>query len=153
MDRHFLEEQKQFFIETLLELQRDLDLKWTGEQGFQGDEIDAFEAEKERVKILRFKKRSSAFLRKIKRALKKIESHCYGECEECGAEIAMERLRARPTAELCIDCKEEQEKIENQTYKQSAKVYELFSANSDKVNPDQVTKAFISNSGKIEIVQ
>ncbi len=28
----------------------------------------------------------------------------YGRCERCGAPIGSERLAARPTARLCIDC-------------------------------------------------
>jgi DnaK suppressor protein len=36
----------------------------------------------------------------------------YGECEACGEEIGLKRLEARPVAELCIDCKAEQEKLE-----------------------------------------
>ena len=30
-------------------------------------------------------------------------------CEECGQDIGMERLRARPVTTLCIDCKSLQE--------------------------------------------
>ncbi len=45
-------------------------------------------------------------------ALEKIEDGIYGECESCGEDIGMKRLEARPVAELCIDCKSEQEKLE-----------------------------------------
>ena len=29
----------------------------------------------------------------------------YGFCESCGTDIGLRRLEARPTANLCIDCK------------------------------------------------
>ena len=56
--------------------------------------------------------REQFFKKKIWRALKKIEDGTFGKCEECGADISLNRLWARPTAELCIVCKEEQEGIE-----------------------------------------
>ena len=45
-------------------------------------------------------------------ALAKFEADEYGLCESCGEEIGMKRLEARPVAELCIDCKAEQERLE-----------------------------------------
>mgnify|MGYP003974660961 CR=1 FL=1 len=36
---------------------------------------------------------------------KKIEEDDFGFCESCGIEIGIRRLEARPTADLCIDCK------------------------------------------------
>ena len=41
-----------------------------------------------------------------------IEDGIYGECEACGEAIDLKRIRARPVAELCIDCKSEQEQLE-----------------------------------------
>ena len=58
---------------------------------------------------LRFRNREVFFLKKINKSLLKIDEGSYGLCEECSAEISFERLRARPTAELCINCKEEAE--------------------------------------------
>ena len=57
-------------------------------------------------------KRESYLLRKIDLALKKIDDESFGECEMCGEQIAIARLRARPVAQLCIDCKTEQESME-----------------------------------------
>jgi DnaK suppressor protein len=58
---------------------------------------------------LRFRNRENFYLKKIHKSLKKIEDGTLGICEDCGVEIAFERLMARPTAELCIGCKEEAE--------------------------------------------
>jgi len=48
-------------------------------------------------------------LRMIDRALERIEKKTYGRCEACGKRIAPGRLRALPFAELCVDCKREEE--------------------------------------------
>ena len=37
-------------------------------------------------------------------ALERIDNGTYGICVRCGRTIGVERLRARPTAELCIAC-------------------------------------------------
>lgn len=58
---------------------------------------------------LRFRNRESFYLKKINKSLAGIERGEYGLCEDCGIEIGFERLMARPTAELCITCKEEAE--------------------------------------------
>ena len=40
----------------------------------------------------------------VKRALERIAEGTYGECVQCGGEIAQGRLEARPEAALCIEC-------------------------------------------------
>ena len=40
----------------------------------------------------------------VRRALERIEEGTYGECANCGNNIAAGRLEARPEAALCIDC-------------------------------------------------
>lgn len=46
----------------------------------------------------------------IEAALARIESGEYGECIDCGANIAHNRLLAYPTAKRCIRCQELHEK-------------------------------------------
>lgn len=41
----------------------------------------------------------------VVRALGRLEAGAYGVCSRCGAEIASQRLRAVPTADLCVECK------------------------------------------------
>ena len=43
--------------------------------------------------------------KKIEKTLKRIEDDDFGFCDQCGIEIGIRRLEARPTADLCIDCK------------------------------------------------
>lgn len=61
---------------------------------------------------LRTRERERRLLAKIDKALKKLDEHDYGYCESCGIEIGIRRLEARPTADLCIDCKTRQEAVE-----------------------------------------
>lgn len=43
-------------------------------------------------------------LEKIGKALSAIETGTYGICEKCQKEIPVERLRAYPQADTCLDC-------------------------------------------------
>ncbi len=54
---------------------------------------------------LRSRDRERKLIKKIDEAIERIGTGDYGYCEVCGVEIGVERLEARPTAELCIDCK------------------------------------------------
>lgn len=58
---------------------------------------------------LRTRDRERKLIRKIDEALSRLDSGDYGYCEQCGIEIGIKRLEARPTATLCIDCKTLQE--------------------------------------------
>jgi RNA polymerase-binding transcription factor DksA len=49
-------------------------------------------------------------VRDIAAARQRIAAGTYGECTDCGADIAYERLLAYPTAKRCIDCQREHEK-------------------------------------------
>ena len=80
----------------------------------EGDEVDIVSVEKENQMDFRLKARNAIYLKKVRKSLQKIDDGTFGECEDCGAEISHSRLVARPTADLCIQCKEEQEKEENQ---------------------------------------
>jgi DnaK suppressor protein len=53
--------------------------------------------------------RGSEELAGIEEALRRMEDGKFGECEECGRNIPLERLDALPYATLCIECKREQE--------------------------------------------
>ncbi len=79
------------------------------------DEMDTASSEVNLQFTGRLREREQRLLPKIDIALRKIEEGSYGECQSCGEEIGVARLKARPVAELCIDCKGEQEKIERRT--------------------------------------
>jgi len=54
---------------------------------------------------LRARDRERKLIKKIDQTLERIEKDDYGYCDDCGVEIGIRRLEARPTATLCIDCK------------------------------------------------
>ena len=64
---------------------------------------------------LRTRDRERKLLRKIEHVLDSIEGGDYGFCADCGAEIGIRRLEARPTTNKCIDCKTFEEIREKQT--------------------------------------
>lgn len=43
-------------------------------------------------------------LKEMSEALEKMELGTYGKCENCGADIPVERLRAYPAAKTCFNC-------------------------------------------------
>ena len=49
-------------------------------------------------------------LREIDEALKRIEDRSYGKCEGCDKKIPVARLKAKPHAKYCIECKRKEEK-------------------------------------------
>lgn len=59
---------------------------------------------------LRFRNREIFYARKLKSALEKIKKDEYGLCDVCSGPIGYRRLFARPTAILCISCKEDSER-------------------------------------------
>lgn len=58
---------------------------------------------------LRIRDRERKLVSKIDEAIARIDDGTYGICEDCGEEIGMKRLEARPVTMLCIDCKTIQE--------------------------------------------
>lgn len=63
---------------------------------------------------LRARDRERKLIKKIEDTFKRIDNDDYGFCDACGIEIGIRRLEARPTATLCIDCKELDEIKEKQ---------------------------------------
>ncbi len=76
------------------------------------DFLDQASIESDTDFSLRLKERESRLMKKIRRALEKLDEGNFGVCEKCGREISEERLKARPMAALCIKCKKRQETIE-----------------------------------------
>jgi DnaK suppressor protein len=66
---------------------------------------------------LRNRDRERKLIKKINEMLAKIDAGEYGYCDNCGVEIGLNRLEARPTATLCIDCKTLDEIREKQVAK------------------------------------
>ena len=54
---------------------------------------------------LRTRDRERKLIKKIDESIDLLDSGDYGYCDDCGIEIGIRRLEARPTANQCIDCK------------------------------------------------
>jgi DnaK suppressor protein len=76
------------------------------------DEIDQASSEYAQSMVFRLRDREKFLLKKIEKALSRIEEGTFGMCERCEEPISIKRLDARPVTTLCIRCKEEQEKKE-----------------------------------------
>lgn len=80
------------------------------------DEVDSANDNILLAADMRFSNRESLYYKKIMKTLTKVETEGYGMCDECGDPITYTRLIARPTSEMCILCKEESEREENQNF-------------------------------------
>ncbi|MDN5850162.1 MAG: RNA polymerase-binding protein DksA [Nitrococcus sp.] len=78
------------------------------------DPSDRATQEEEFALELRTRDRERKLIRKIDQTLERIRKDDYGFCDQCGVEIGLRRLEARPTATLCIDCKTLEEIREKQ---------------------------------------
>lgn len=112
------EQQQAFFRELLLTERRELQERITSEfdelRDYEpsSDPADIGSTEEQRQWQLRLLEREKKLLDKIDRALERLAHGEYGWCEETGDPIGLRRLLLRPTATLCIEAKERQEKKE-----------------------------------------
>lgn len=78
---------------------------------------DQATAETDRNFMLRLRGREQRLLKKIDEAINRIDCGSFGICDDCGNEIELKRLEARPVTTMCIECKtlqEEEEKLREQ---------------------------------------
>ncbi|NQZ80855.1 MAG: RNA polymerase-binding protein DksA [Colwellia sp.] len=78
------------------------------------DPVDRAAQEEEFSLELRTRDRERKLIKKIEKTLQLIEEDEFGFCKSCDIEIGIRRLEARPTADLCIECKTLQEIKERQ---------------------------------------
>ena len=69
------------------------------------DVTDRATAESDRHLTLIMRERDRQIIDEIHEALARVKEGEYGICQECGEEIGVARLRAQPTATLCVHCK------------------------------------------------
>ena len=69
------------------------------------DPADRATQEEEFSLELRTRDRERKLIKKIDKTLVRVEEEDYGFCDQCGVDIGIRRLEARPTASLCVDCK------------------------------------------------
>lgn len=69
------------------------------------DPTDRATQETDMTLELRGRDRDRKLIKKIEESIAQLSLGDFGYCENCGEEIGLKRLEARPTAVLCIDCK------------------------------------------------
>lgn len=77
------------------------------------DPADRATMESDRAFTLRIRDRERKLIKKIRAALQRLNEGVYGICDECGEDIGVARLKARPVTKLCINCKSRQEEDES----------------------------------------
>ena len=102
---------------TALQAQIDEQMNFLRGMEAESDPADIGAAEEQRTWHLRMLAREKKLLDKIDAALSRIARREYGWCSETGEPIGLKRLLLRPTASLCIEAKERQEKREQHMIK------------------------------------
>ncbi|WP_027186750.1 RNA polymerase-binding protein DksA [Desulfovibrio cuneatus] len=77
------------------------------------DPADRATVESDRAFTLRIRDRERKLIKKIRAALQRLDDGVFGICDECGDDIGVPRLDARPVTKLCINCKSKQEADEH----------------------------------------
>lgn len=104
MREHFSKILKQWKQDLMQEVDRTVDHMKDEAANFP-DPADRASQEEEFALELRARDRERKLIKKIDKTLQLNEDEEYGWCESCGVEIGIRRLEARPTADLCVDCK------------------------------------------------
>ncbi len=85
---------------------------WGGKMNEVLDAVESSEADIQEDLEFALIQMKAETLNKINDALTRLEAGDYGNCYECGDEIAEKRLRALPFAVRCKDCEEAREAAE-----------------------------------------
>ena len=94
---------------------------WGGKQNEVFDAVESSEADIQDDIEFALIQMKSETLNKINDALVRLEQGDYGNCFDCGAEIAEKRLRALPFAVRCKDCEEAREVAEQRERQMAAR--------------------------------
>ncbi len=86
------------------------DLLRDGVDGAGNDQADVGSKGLERDAELSLAANQRELLQQTEKALARLESGAYGQCESCGEAIGKMRLMAFPRATLCMTCKQREER-------------------------------------------
>ena len=111
---HFRSILERWKLQLMTEVDRTVDHMKDDASNFP-DPNDRATQEEEFSLELRTRDRERKLIKKINKSLGEIDNDDYGYCHNCGVEIGIRRLEARPTATMCIDCKTLEELREKQT--------------------------------------
>jgi DnaK suppressor protein len=109
LDSNHINHFKNLFLELDRAADEELNEALNLDNQVSGDDVDRWSSEQNNSLQLKLIARTRLFKKKVTQSLERLEDGTFGECQDCGSKISLSRLMARPTAELCIHCKEEQE--------------------------------------------
>ena len=102
-----LQQQRQELIDQLTRLRGgEVDRSEASAEHFGHVEDSRAQVATEREMEFAMDEHETAAIRVIDLALQRIGAGVYGDCMDCGTEIAIERLEASPQALRCIACQE-----------------------------------------------
>ncbi len=81
----------------------------------ESDPVDVASDESDREFVLRLAGRERIMIHKIGSALERMGEGEYGVCETCGSPITFKRLKVRPVATQCVECKTHAEQVERRS--------------------------------------
>lgn len=81
----------------------------SGENNYRDHMADQGSATFARELDMTLEDNAREMLAQVEGSLKRLDSGEYGTCKRCGATIPIARLEAVPFADLCIECKEQEE--------------------------------------------
>jgi DnaK suppressor protein len=106
-----------YFQDLFLEQREKLNsVNRTFEIDVDGDETDLVQGTLLHSMAEKISQRDKVKLNNIEQALKRLSDGTFGDCFECGEQIAELRLIAKPECTLCISCAEEMEKTSRDYY-------------------------------------
>jgi DnaK suppressor protein len=111
-DREYFKKLLNERLESLLDRADDTVSGMTTPKENFPDPTDRATLESDRNFMLRIRDREHKLIKKIKKALQRIDNDNFGICESCGEEISINRLKARPVTTQCIECKSKEEALE-----------------------------------------
>jgi RNA polymerase-binding protein DksA len=82
----------------------------SGEMPFEEDYAASGTTTFERERDLSLSENVKDILKRVNEALERIDNGTFGVCQMCSQPIPEERLKALPYANLCISCKQKEEK-------------------------------------------
>ncbi|HUR34364.1 MAG TPA: TraR/DksA C4-type zinc finger protein [Vicinamibacterales bacterium] len=121
--RRMLEERRRELQAQVQGKMRDVraDGAWGGKQNEVFDAVESSESDIQDDIEFALIQMKSETLNKVNDALMRLEQGDYGNCFECGEEIAEKRLRALPFAVRCKDCEEAREVAEQRERQMAAR--------------------------------
>jgi DnaK suppressor protein len=106
--RKRLEQEKERLEELIEEYERELEVarltESSSDRSPDPGNAEASSMKLEYAKELSIEQNTLDLLRKVDRALERVEAGTYGLCESCGNAIPVERLDVLPYSTLCVEC-------------------------------------------------